>query len=110
MIPTRITYTDSPKELTKNLLLRWFLSYAKIFIMDEPTRGVDIASKVDIYNLMNDLIRKKSAILLISSSIEELVGMCDRILVLKDGKITFEAHRNNTNEFSTVYQYAIKTM
>ena len=92
----------------KLLLLRWFFSYAKIFIMDEPTRGVDIASKVDIYNLMNDLIRKKSAIILISSSFDELVGMCDRILVLKDGMISFEAHRKNLNEFNSLYQYAIK--
>ena len=92
----------------KLLLLRWFFSYAKIFIMDEPTHGVDIASKVDIYNLMNDLIRKKSAIILISSSFDELVGMCDRILVLKDGMISFEAHRKNLNEFNRLYQYAIK--
>jgi ABC-type sugar transport system ATPase subunit len=75
--------------------------------MDEPTRGVDIASKVDIYNLMNDLIRKKSAIILISSSFDELVGMCDRILVLKDGKISFEAHKNKANEFDTLYRHAI---
>ena len=91
----------------KLLLLRWVFSYSKIFIMDEPTRGVDIASKVDIYNLMNDLIRKKSAIILISSSFDELVGMCDRILVLKDGKISFEAHKNNANEFDTLYRHAI---
>lgn len=92
----------------KLLLLRWFLSRAKIFIMDEPTRGVDIASKVDIYNLMNDLIRKKSAIILISSSFDELVGMCDRILVLKDGMISYEAHRNRPNDYDNLYQFAIK--
>ncbi len=90
----------------KLLLLRWFLSYARVFILDEPTRGVDIASKVDIYNLMNDLIRKKSSIILISSSFDELVGMCDRILVLKDGMISFEALRSNPNDFSMLYQYA----
>ena len=90
----------------KLLLLRWFLSDARIFIFDEPTRGVDIASKVDIYNLMNDLVRKKSAIILISSSFDELVGMCDRILVLRDGRISYEAHRNKPEEFSNLYRYA----
>lgn len=91
----------------KLLLLRWFLSDAKIFIFDEPTRGVDIASKVDIYNLMNDLVRKKSAIILISSSFDELVGMCDRILVLRDGRISYEAHRNRPNDFDNLYRYAV---
>ena len=90
----------------KLLLLRWFLSYARVFILDEPTRGVDIASKVDIYNLMNDLIRKKNSIILISSSFDELVGMCDRILVLKDGMVSFEALRSNPNDFNMLYQYA----
>jgi ABC-type sugar transport system, ATPase component len=91
----------------KLLLLRWFLSDAKIFIFDEPTRGIDIASKVDIYNLMNDLVRKKSAIILISSSFDELVGMCDRILVLRDGRISYEAHRNKPNDFDNIYRYAV---
>lgn len=89
----------------KVMLMRWFLSSARIFIFDEPTRGVDIPSKVDIYNLMNDLVRKKGAIILISSSIEELVGMCDRILVLTDGRITYEANRKKPGEFDRLFEH-----
>jgi ABC-type sugar transport system ATPase subunit len=91
----------------KVLLMRWFLTDARIFIFDEPTRGVDIPSKVDIYNLMNDLVRKKGAIILISSNVEELVGMCDRILVLADGKITHEAHREVPGEFNNIQNYFV---
>lgn len=91
----------------KLLLLRWFLSDARIFIFDEPTRGVDIASRVDIYNLMNDLVSKKAGILLISSSFDELVGMCDRILVLKDGMISYEAHCGKPKDFDDLYRYAV---
>ena len=91
----------------KLILLRWLLSSAKIFIFDEPTRGVDIASKVDIYNLMNDLTRKKAGILLISSSFEELIGMCDTILILKDGTISHKAHRSVSRDFETLYEYII---
>jgi len=91
----------------KLMLLRWFLSDAKIFIFDEPTRGVDIASKVDIYNLMNDLVSKKAGIILISSSFDELMGMCDRILVLRDGMISYEAHRNRPKDFNNLYRYAV---
>ncbi len=77
----------------KVLVSRWLMNRSKIYIMDEPTRGIDVASKVDIYNAMNDLVHKGASIILISSEIEEILGMCDRILVLAGGRITAEMDR-----------------
>lgn len=68
----------------KAVFAKWIMSRAKIFILDEPTRGLDIASKVDIYNSINDLIKKKAGIIFISSDVEEILGVCDRVAVLAD--------------------------
>ncbi len=71
----------------KVVVARWLMSLCRIFIMDEPTRGIDAAARIDIYNAMNDLVSKGAAVILISSDIDELLGMCDRILVLARGRI-----------------------
>ncbi len=73
--------------MQKVLISRWLMNRSHIYIMDEPTRSIDAASKVDIYNAMSDLVSKGCAIILISSEIEEIIGMSDRILVLSMGKI-----------------------
>lgn len=91
----------------KILLMRWLLTDAHVFIFDEPTNGVDIPSKVDIYNLMNDLIRKKAAIILISSDVEALAGMCDRILVMSNGRMIHEARRGVQGEFDDIYRHIL---
>lgn len=82
----------------KIIIARWMMSMARIFIMDEPTRGIDAAARVDIYNGMNDLVSKGAAILLISSDTEELLGMCDRILVLAGGSIAGEFNRQTATK------------
>jgi ABC-type sugar transport system ATPase subunit len=87
----------------KVILAKWMMSKSKIFILDEPTRGIDIASKVDVYNLMNDLIRKNSSIILISSDIEELIGMCDRILVLYGGLIVVNLPKEEATKNKIMY-------
>lgn len=71
----------------KLLLARWLYKNSRIFILDEPTKGVDLASKIDIYNILNTLVLEGAAILLISSDLNELLGMSDRIIVLNKGKI-----------------------
>ncbi len=71
----------------KIVFARWIMNRAKVFIMDEPTRSLDIPTRIDIYNSMNDLVRKGAGILFISSDIEEILGMCDRVMVLSDGRI-----------------------
>ena len=60
----------------------------KIFILDEPTRGVDVGAKFEIYSIILNLAKRGSAVLFISSELQELMGTCDRILVMKEGSIT----------------------
>ena len=81
----------SGSEQQKVLLLRWLISSkTKIYLFDEPTQSIDISSKVDLYNLFNDMLLKGASIIIFSSNIEELAGICDRILILNHGTITGE--------------------
>jgi ribose transport system ATP-binding protein len=74
----------------KVVLGKWLAGDARIFIFDEPTRGVDVGAKVEIYNLMNRLTANGAGIIMISSELPELVGMSDRILVMCRGRIQAE--------------------
>jgi ribose transport system ATP-binding protein len=74
----------------KVVLGKWLAGDARIFIFDEPTRGVDVGSKVEIYNLMNRLTAQGAGIIMISSELPELLGMSDRILVMHHGRIHAE--------------------
>ena len=74
----------------KLVLAKWLARNADVFIFDEPTRGVDVGAKYEIYLLINELAAQGKAILMISSEIPELLGMCDRILVLHAGQIAGE--------------------
>ena len=69
----------------------------EILIFDEPTRGIDVGAKQEIYKLMNALVEQGKSILMISSEMEELLGMSDRIVVLHEGRVTGELQKN---EFS----------
>lgn len=90
-------------EQQKVLLMRWLMTPAKIFIFDEPTQSIDIAAKVDTYNIINDLIVKGGSVILISSNLEELSGVCDRIVVLKDGAISREMTRTREDVFEELH-------
>ncbi len=74
----------SEGSLQKAIFAKWLMSLARIFILDEPTRGIDLASKIDIYNFINDMTKKKAGIIYISSDIDEIMGICDRVAVLSD--------------------------
>jgi ABC-type sugar transport system ATPase subunit len=84
----------------KVILAKWLLSQAKILILDEPTRGVDVATKVEIYHLINNLANQGVGIMLISSELPEILGMSDRVLVMKDGHIAGEFSRAQASEES----------
>jgi D-xylose transport system ATP-binding protein len=77
----------------KILFARWFNGSPKIFILDEPTRGIDIGAKVEIHKLLNTLAEQGVAIIVISSELEEVLGMSDRILVMNEGRIVSEFTR-----------------
>jgi len=72
----------------KVVISKWLMSKPKVLIMDDPTRGIDVGAKFEIYHLMNDLAEKGIAIILISSELEEVIGMSDRIMVMHEGTST----------------------
>lgn len=78
----------------KVVLARWLGKQSNIMLLDSPTRGIDIGVKADIYALLAEMRSQGKAILIISEEIMELIGMCDRILVMKDGKINGQLHRS----------------
>lgn len=76
----------------KLLISRWVAIGPRILILDEPTRGVDVGAKSEIYRIMNQMARKGVAILMISSELPEIVGMSDRVYVMREGSIAGELH------------------
>jgi ABC-type sugar transport system ATPase subunit len=82
----------------KVILAKWLLSQARVLIMDEPTRGVDVATKVDIYRLISDLADQGVGVLLISSELPEILGMSDRALVMREGALVGEFPRAQASE------------
>jgi ribose transport system ATP-binding protein len=86
----------------KVVLAKWLLSKARIFIFDEPTRGIDIGSKSNIYGLMDELVRQGAAILMISSELPEVLGMSDRIYVMAQGRIAGELSREKASQYAVV--------
>ena len=72
----------------KVVLARALGTQPKIFLLDEPTRGIDVGAKVEVYRLIGDLARRGAAILVVSSDMLELLGLCDRILVMRSGRLT----------------------
>jgi ribose transport system ATP-binding protein len=98
----RINARDLRRTLVKNLsggnqqkavIGKWLLSNPRVFILDEPTRGIDVGAKYEVYKIVNQLAAEGTGILFISSEIEELTGMCDRILVMAHGEIRAEFAR-----------------
>jgi len=82
----------------KIVLAKWINSHCKILLIDEPTRGVDVGAKLEIYHLINELSLQGVAVILVSSESEELLGICDRILVMRKGAIQGELHKEDFSE------------
>jgi ribose transport system ATP-binding protein len=82
----------------KVVIAKWLNTDADIYIFDEPTRGIDVGAKVEVYNVMNELVAKGAAIIMISSEMPEVLGMSDRIIVMHEGKITGEFNRKEANQ------------
>jgi ribose transport system ATP-binding protein len=86
---------------------KWLARNSRIVIFDEPTRGIDVAAKVEIYNLMNDLKRQGIGVLFVSSEMPEIMGISDRIIVMCDGRITGELYSGEATE-NLIMEYATK--
>jgi len=87
-------------------LAKWLNRDCRVLMVDEPTRGIDIGAKVEIYNLINELSLKGVAIIVISSDTSELMGICDRILVMREGSLSGELERTAFSE-ETILRLAI---
>ena len=74
----------------KVVLSKWLFANPEILILDEPTRGIDVGAKYEIYTIINRLASEGKGIILISSELPEILGVCDRIYVMRDGKIVGE--------------------
>ena len=90
----------------KIVLSKWMLRDPDILILDEPTRGIDVGAKFEIYKLMTNIVRDGKSIIMVSSELPELIGMCDRIYVMAAGKITGELKRDEFSQ-ETIMRYAM---
>jgi galactofuranose transport system ATP-binding protein len=91
----------------KVLLARWLVTRPRLLILDEPTRGIDVGAKYEIYTIINQLAREGRAILVISSELPELIGLCDRIYTLSAGRVTGEVLRADATQ-EHLMQYMVK--
>lgn len=72
----------------KVLLARWLLTEPEVLLLDEPTRGIDVGAKFEIYTIIADLAKQGKSIIMISSEMPELLGMSDRVMVMSEGRLT----------------------
>jgi ribose transport system ATP-binding protein len=107
--------TPSPRFLVVNMsggnqqkvvLARWLSLGTRIFMLDEPTRGIDVGSKSEIYQIMDELTKQGVGIIMISSELPEVLGMSDRIMVMRQGRIVKELSRAEASE-EAIMQYAV---
>lgn len=84
----------------KVVLSKWIMSQPDILILDEPTRGIDVGAKYEIYSIINQLVADGKSIIMISSEMPELLGMCDRIYVVTEGEISGELDREHASQES----------
>ena len=82
----------------KVILGRWLLTDPEILLLDEPTRGIDVGAKYEIYQLIIDLARKGKSVIMVSSEMPELIGVCDRILVMSGGRLAGEVTAADTSQ------------
>ena len=82
----------------KVVLGKWFLIAGEIFIFDEPTRGIDVGAKQEIYAIMLQLVRENKAVIMVSSDMPEVVSMSDRVMVMRNGRIIKELQRGEISE------------
>ena len=107
--------TPSHLQLARNLsggnqqkvvLAKWLLSQSRVITFDEPTRGIDVGAKIEVYNIINELIRQGAAVVMISSELPEVLGMSDRVAVMCQGEITGVFDNDGTLTQEKVLYYA----
>lgn len=115
MIDSMSIKTPSVRQLVKNLsggnqqkvvLAKWFIRKCDVYIFDEPTRGIDVGAKVEIYRLMQNLAQRGAAIIMISSELPEVMNISDRVCVVFEGSIVKEFAKGELNE-EEVMEYSL---
>ena len=91
----------------KVILAKWLAADSELLIFDEPTRGIDVGAKQEIYTLINSLVEQGKSVLMISSEMEELMGMSDRIIILAEGVVSGELSRDEFDQ-EVIMKYASK--
>jgi len=103
--------TSSLKQTVSNLsggnqqkvsIAKWLCMKPKLLILDEPTRGIDVGAKVEVYNIISKLVKEGVSIILISSELPEIIGICDRIITISKGKQTAVFERENFDSSSII--------
>lgn len=92
----------------KSLLARWLFANSQVFLLDEPTRGVDVAARSEIYREINELAEAGAAVVMVSSDLPELLGMADRILVMRRGKLVAELNAKQTTQEEVLKHAAVE--
>lgn len=93
-----MTYASIVVYVKKLNFAKWLANNPQILIVDEPTRGIDVAAKKEIHNLISNLAKSGVAIIMISSEMPEVLGMCDRIYVMHEGRIRSELCREEATQ------------
>ena len=97
-LPERLAMHFSGGNQQKLIIAKWMARNPHVLIMDEPTRGIDVNAKAEIYNIMNDLSADGMSIIMVSSEMPELMGVCDRIMVMYEGRFIDEFTRDEFDE------------
>ena len=103
---TKVRYLSGGNQ-QKVALAKWLATGSRLIIIDEPTRGVDVGAKAEIYSLIHTLSQNGAAILVISSEMPEVMGLSDRILVMREGRLNGELRRKDFTE-ENILSLAIK--
>ena len=108
--------TPSPRQEAGNLsggnqqkviLSKWLLANPRLLICDEPTKGIDVGTKQEFYNILDDLAREGKAIIVVSSELPEVIGLSNRIYVMNEGRIVKELGEDQMDE-ETIASYSMK--
>ena len=96
--PTRPVRTLSGGNQQKVVLARWLLEECRVLLLDEPTRGVDVGARSEIYGLIRRLSGQGVAVVLVSSEMPEVLGLADRVLVVREGRVVHQAPAEELDE------------
>ena len=104
--PMYITNNLSGGNQQKVVLAKWLATNVKVLIFDEPTKGVDVGAKAEIYKIMEDVVAAGKSVIMVSSELPEVIGMSDRVLIMREGRLVKELERNELTE-EKVLHYAM---